>query len=162
MVLTRSLLVPCGKGPAASWENPHQTRQVGGVDPQKLTGAGCTVISKIGGKHCAALIPAPVFVSRLGNWGGKWWTSAPLFPEKSHKDLCPSSTCSEIGEYIFLYTPGIFHTGLLCCISAASLLCCLFKGEDLVSFCPPTVPEPSPLVVKFQVLSPTDCKNFRS
>lgn len=59
----------------------------------------------------AVLVLAGVHVSRLGGRGGKCQLPALLFLEKSPKDICPSSTCSEISKEIsLLYTLGSFQT----------------------------------------------------
>ena len=105
------------------------------------------------------LVSAGVHISRLGSRGGKWCLLALLFLEKSPKDLCPSSTGSEIGKQISLpYTPGVFPTASSVLCGAVCCAIYLIMGAQFPIVLS-ALPEQSPLILKFWVLSSTDCKN---
>ena len=78
----------------------------------------------------AVLVPAGACVLILGDRGEKLHLPAPLFLERSSKDVCLKSPS---------HTPEVFFKlVLLCCIC---LLCCCFKGRDSASSHPPGSPE---------------------
>lgn len=68
-----------------------------GVGLQEITGWDVLLASQVESIH-AGLVPTGVHVSRLGGKKTKWHPSAFWLLEKSSKDLCHFSSCSEISQ----------------------------------------------------------------
>ena len=109
----------------------------------------------------AALVPTKVYVSRLRCRRGKWHPPTPLFLEKSPKDPCPSSTCSDISKQIsFPHTLGIFQIAisvLYLCRTACRVVSWRMGTQLPVALW--FSQSQAQWFLKFQMLNPIDCKN---
>ena len=77
-------------------KTPAQARMEG-ASKKEYVGVGLTV-SQLSGVLALYWFLLVSMLSRLGAGEGKWCPPVLLFLEKSPKDPCPSSTCSEVGK----------------------------------------------------------------
>lgn len=93
-----------------------------------------------------------------GLGGGECCLAALTFLVRILKDPCPSSMSTEFNKYLsFTYTPGNFDDFFSAVSQQDYMLCPLFKGRNSVFNCPPTLPEPSPLIFKMPRVKQACC-----